>query len=85
MPKNNHTSTLQSRPSSKSPTVRRTSLGSTCAELGYHRIVKHDKAYSVSTSKNGWHRERYIEGVGWTHTDSIPTSIEKLLLESLGL
>lgn len=71
------------------PVVRKTSLGSTTAELGDFRIVLHDKRYSVNRSSNGWHRERYIHGRGWTIMDSgqylMPVDIQQALLQALGV
>lgn len=74
--------------SSMVPTIRKTSLGSTCAELGHHRIVLHDKDYSVSQSKNGWHREHFVENGfsrGWVICDELPSDVEAALKRALNL
>lgn len=67
------------------PRVTKTSLGSTCAILGIYRLVAHDKAYTCSASKNGWHRERFLEKVGWVICDSLPGEVESQLKEALGV
>lgn len=67
------------------PTIRKTSLGSTAAELGEYRIVAHDKQYSVTQTANSWHREKYIQSRGWIIVDTIPSDIQSKLLEALGV
>lgn len=67
------------------PMVRKTSLGSTVAELGEFRLLLHDKQYSVSTSNKSFHRERFLEGKGWCMIDTIPGRIEEVLKKALGL